>query len=131
MITDPISDMLTRIRNASAANKAEVALPFSKMKMTIAGILKEEGYIKDVFLAEEGGFKNIKIALKYDKDGDSAIKNIKRVSKPGCRLYSGKDELPTVLNNLGIAIISTSRGLMTNKEAKKSGVGGEILCEVY
>ncbi len=131
MTHDPISDMLTRIRNASAIGKTEVVLPYSKMKFAIANILKEEGYINDVKEVSEGKFKELKIVLKYKKDGKSSIKKIRRISKPGLRLYAGKNELPTVLNNLGIAIISTPRGIMTNKTAKDSGLGGEIICEVY
>ena len=137
-MTDPIADMLTRIRNASAVKKYEVVLPMSKMKFEIAQILKKEGWINDASVIKIPSVKNktarfdqIKLVLKYKKSGRSAITNIKRISKPGLRIYVGKDELPRVLNNLGIAIISTSKGLMTNKEAKQVGLGGEVICEIY
>lgn len=135
---DPISDMLTRIRNASAINKPEVVMPYSKMKHQVANILHDEGYIGKVTKVEpstdiEGGsrFVTLRIGLKYDQERKPIIQNLKRISKPGLRVYKGSHELPVVLNNLGIAIISTSQGLMTNKTAKKHGVGGEIVCEVY
>ncbi len=131
-MTDPIADMLTRIRNASAVKKPEVMIPFSKVKFNIVEILKNEGYIDNIEVREERkDRKQLIIKLKYNKEGNSVITGIKRISKPGRRLYTGKNELPRVLNNLGIAIISTSRGLMTNKQAKKEGVGGEIICELY
>ncbi len=137
-MTDPIADMLTRIRNASAVKKYEVVLPMSKMKFEIAQILKKEGWINDTSVIKAVSAKNktakfdqLKIVLKYKKSGRPAISNIKRISKPGLRIYVGKDELPRVLNNLGIAIISTSKGLMTNKEAKQVGLGGEVICEIY
>ncbi|MFZ5365073.1 MAG: 30S ribosomal protein S8 [Patescibacteria group bacterium] len=129
MLTDTIADMLTRIRNASAVKKAEVTMPYSKLKFAIAQILKQEGYIKDVQKKEEK-FGEISIALKYT-NGQPAIRNIKRVSKTGRRIYVGKDHMPRVLNNLGIAIVSTSKGIMTNKQARKAGVGGEVICEIY
>lgn len=130
MMTDPIADMLTRIRNASAIGKDEVVFPFSKMKFNIAKILEQEGYIeKAEKIDKEHG--SIKIVIKYDENRQPAMKNIKKVSKPGKRVYINKDNLPSVLNNLGIAIISTSQGILTNKEAQKRGVGGEIICEVY
>ncbi|MEK7098178.1 MAG: 30S ribosomal protein S8 [Patescibacteria group bacterium] len=132
---DPIADMLTRIRNASAVRKEEVVLPMSKIKFNIAKILETNGWVgkvEEVKAGKEGSaFNQIRIVLKYDKDGNSVIKSIKRVSKPGLKIYKGKNELPKVLNNFGIAVISTSQGLMTNKEAAKKGVGGEIICEVY
>lgn len=140
---DPISDMLTRIRNASAVKKSEVVLPFSKIKMAIAEILEKEGYVEKVEKiagAKEGevkavdnkikNFDTIRIVLKY-QDGQTVIRNLKRISKPGRRIYKKKNELPVVLNKLGIAIISTPQGIMTNKEAKKAGLGGEVLCEIY
>ena len=137
-MTDPIADMLTRIRNASAVQKHEVVLPMSKIKYEIAKILKREGWIYDVEVIKSHGSKNksfvfdeLKILLKYKKSGRSVISNLKRISKPGLRLYTSKDNLPRVLNNLGIAIISTPKGLMTNKEARKQGLGGEIICEIY
>lgn len=133
-MTDPIADMLTRIRNALAVKKPEVVLPFSKIKMEIAEILKQSGYIKEVEKIEKGNndsnHDEIKIYLKY-QGSQPAITSLKRISKPGRRLYVPSDKLPVVLNNLGIAIISTSQGLMTNKEAKKKKLGGEIICEIY
>ena len=135
---DPIADMLTRIRNASAVNKHEVVLPMSKIKFEIAKILKTEGWINDVEVLKTGKgkrattvFDELRIALKYKKNGVSAITNIKRISKPGLKIYANKENLPRVLNNMGIAILSTPQGLMTNKEARKKGLGGEVLCEVY
>lgn len=134
---DPIADMLTRIRNASAVKKFEVILPMSKIKLEVAKILEKEGWIQKVEAVKGGGedvssrFDQLKIVLKYKKSGRPAITSLKRVSKPGLRVYAKKDELPKVLNNLGIAIISTPQGIMTNKEARKKGVGGEILCEIY
>lgn len=133
-MTDPIADMLTRIRNAMAVKKTEVILPSSKIKFAVAEILKQTGYIKKVekLSKQEAGtpYEQIKITLKYNGT-QSAITKITRVSKPGHRIYASKDALPVVLNHLGIAIISTSQGLMTNKEAKKKGLGGEVICEVY
>lgn len=139
MIQDPISDMLTRIRNAAAVGKPEVVLPYSKLKHQIANILQKEGYVGAVAKEEgqsaaekqEQRFASLRIGLRYDDARQPAFQSIKRVSKPGLRIYRGKDELPIVLNNMGIAIISTSQGLMTNIEAKKVGVGGEVICEVY
>lgn len=136
-MTDPIADMLTRIRNASTVKKAEILLPMSKMKHKIALILKEEGWVYDVDVVKasadpkKSAFDQLKIVLKYKKSGKSAITSIKRISKPGLRAYSKKIELPRVLNNLGIAIVSTSKGLMTNKQARKEGLGGEVICEIY
>jgi len=133
-MTDPIADMLTRIRNALAVNKPEVILPFSKMKMVLAEILKEQGYIKSVEKvvqsSQSTNHNEIRIVLKY-KEGQPAITSLKRISKPGHRVYASKDKLPVVLNNLGIAIISTSQGVMTNKKAKAKNLGGEIICEIY
>ncbi|MCD4761737.1 30S ribosomal protein S8 [bacterium] len=132
-MTDPISDMLTRIRNASAVKKQEVVLPLSKIKIEIAKILKQEGWIYDFDVAKttNSKFDELKLILKYKKSGKSVITRIKRISKPGLRIYVKKDNLPKVLNNLGIAIISTPKGLMTNKGARKQGLGGEIICEIY
>ncbi len=130
-MTDPIADMLTRMRNALAVRKPEVILPFSKIKMNIAEILKKRGYILDVQEVQEpGSFKQIKITLKYNGK-EPAISSLNRISKPGHRKYVTKDELPVVLNSLGIAIISTSQGLMTNKDAKKKSLGGEVICEIF
>jgi len=137
-MTDPIADMLTRIRNAFTINKSNIVLPMSKIKYEIAKILKKEGWIVDVEVIKNKSDKNksfifdeLRIILKYKKSGRSAITNIKRISKPGLRIYVNKYNLPKVLNNLGIAIISTPNGLMTNKEARKKGVGGEVICEIY
>ena len=129
MYTDPIADMLTRIRNAAKVRKPDVLVPFSKIKFAIAQILEKEGYVLTVERVEDVR-PMIKIRLKYSGK-QSLISAIDRVSKPGHRKYATKDELPVVRNNFGMAIISTSRGLMTNKQAKKDGVGGEILCSIY
>lgn len=129
MNTDPISDMLTRIRNASMVRKAEARVPHSKLKLAIAKILVDAGYIAS-FEKISAGHGEIRIVLKYDK-GASAISNIKRISKPGHRTYKGYGELPRVLSDRGIAIVSTSQGVMTNKEARKRKLGGEVLCEVF
>lgn len=128
-MTDPIADMLTRLRNALAVKKAEVIIPCSKIKLAIADILKKNGYIVD-YEKTDDNYGEIKVVLKY-RDGKPAITFLKRISKPGRRVYVPKDEIPVVLNSLGIAIISTSQGVMTNKSAKKAGVGGEVLCEIY
>ena len=131
-MTDPIADMLTRIRNANTAKHDTVDVPASKMKEAIANILLEEGYIKAVDIIEEGKFKTIRITLKYGKDkNEKIITGIKRISKPGLRVYAGKDELPKVLGGLGIAIISTNKGVLTDKEARKEQVGGEVLAFVW
>jgi small subunit ribosomal protein S8 len=129
MLTDPISDMLTRIRNAMMARKKEVVIPASNIKFAVAKIMEEEKYIGSVERKDEN-HGEIHIQLKYDK-GVSVIKNIKRVSKPGRRVYVACDELPRVLNGYGIAIISTSRGIMTNRKAYKEHLGGEVICEIY
>ena len=131
MITDPIADMLTRIRNAQAVRKSEVLIPFSKLKFELAKILKHENYIQELERIEESKFPQIRIVLKYDQNKLGVIANIRRVSKPGKRIYVSKNNIPSVLNNLGIMIISTSNGLMTNKEARRKGIGGEILCELW
>lgn len=134
---DPIADMLTRIRNASKVKKASVYIPFSKIKLEIAKILKREGFIAGyeeikpgTAEAEDRVFGGIMVTLKYE-GGKSVISNIQRVSKPGNRVYVSKVEMPRILNDLGVAIISTSSGIMTNKEARKSGLGGEIMCEIF
>jgi small subunit ribosomal protein S8 len=131
MYTDPIADMLTRIRNAQAVRKGEVLIPFSKLKFEIAKVLKHEKYVNEFAKVEEGNFPQIKIVLKYDDNKEPGIRNIQRVSTPGQRVYVNSAKIPKILNNLGIAIISTSQGLMTNKEAKRKGVGGEVLCEIW
>ena len=130
MMTDPIADMLTRIRNALMVGKEEVEIPGSKLKKEIARILKEEGFIEDYRVEENPVQDKIIIKLKYYK-GESVIRGLRRVSKPGRRVYVSKDELPNVLGGLGIAIISTSKGVMTNKQAKKLGIGGEYICDVW
>ena len=131
-MTDPIADMLTRIRNANTAKHDTVDVPSSKMKLAIAKILLDEGYIKSYDLVDNGNFKDIHITLKYGKDkNEKIITGLKRISKPGLRVYAGKDELPRVLGGLGIAIISTNQGVVTDKEARKLGVGGEVLAFVW
>ena len=130
-ITDPIADMLTRLRNASAARHDSVDVPSSKMKKAIAEILLEEGYIKSFQIVEDGGQGMIKITLKYTATGEKAITGIRRVSKPGLRVYAPADELPQVLRGLGVAVISTSRGVMTDKQARAAHVGGEVLAFVW
>lgn len=130
MMTDPIADMLTRLRNAAAIRKEEVVLPHSRMKYDIVKILEKEGFVSGVEKIDAKPAPQLKVALKYDKDG-SVFRHVSRVSKPGRRVYAGKTELPKVLNDLGIAIVSTSAGMMTNKEARKRGLGGEIVCEIY
>ena len=129
---DPIADMLTRIRNANTAKHDTVDIPSSKMKLAIADILVEEGYIKKYDLIDEGSFKTIRIALKYGADrNEKIITGLKRISKPGLRVYAGKDELPKVLGGLGIAIISTNQGVVTDKKARTLQVGGEVLAYVW
>lgn len=130
-MTDPIADMLTKIRNAIQARHKEVQLQASGLKQEIARILKEEGYIKDYAARKEGTKAFLKIQLKYTPSKKSAISNIKRVSKPGLRVYVEKDEIPKVLSGLGVSIISTSKGLMTDKDAREKGVGGELICTIY
>jgi small subunit ribosomal protein S8 len=131
MNIDPIADMLTRIRNAQAVKKTEVLVPFSKIKFEIAKILKHEDYIASVDKVEEVNFPQLKIALKYNEDKQPAIQSIQRVSRPGQRVYVSKNNIASILNNFGISVISTSAGLMTGKEAKRKGIGGEIICEVW
>ena len=131
-MSDPIADMLTRIRNANAAKHDTVDVPSSKMKLAIAKILLDEGYITKYDLVEDGCFKTIHITLKYGADkNEKIISGIKRISKPGLRVYAGKEELPSVLGGLGIAIISTNQGVITDKEARKLNVGGEVLAFVW
>jgi small subunit ribosomal protein S8 len=126
---DPISDMLTRIRNAQLVGHAEVAMPASRLKASIAKVLKDEGYIDDYALRESGPKKELAIALKYYA-GRPVIERLERVSKPGLRVYKGRDDIPRVMNGLGVAILSTSRGVMTDRKARADGVGGEVLCIV-
>jgi small subunit ribosomal protein S8 len=128
-MSDPIADMLTRIRNAQSARKVQVSMPNSKVKVGIARVLKEEGYITDFRVDENGSKPNLEITLKYFQ-GRGVIDNISRASRPGLRIYRGKDELPRVLDGLGIAIVSTSRGFMTDAAARSAGHGGEIICYV-
>ena len=131
-MTDPIADMLTRIRNANTAKHDTVDVPSSKMKLAIAEILFNEGYIKKYEVIEDGIFKTIHITLKYGKDkNEKIITGLKRISKPGLRVYAGKDELPRVLGGLGVAIISTNKGILTDKEARKQQVGGEVLAFIW
>lgn len=130
-MTDPIADMLTRIRNAIQARQQEVIMPASGVKLEIAKILKEEGYIKDVSSFKEDSRSLLKVALKFGPTKKYSITSLKRVSKPGLRKYVGKEEIPKVLNGLGIAIISTSKGLMTDRKAREQGVGGELICTIY
>ena len=131
MNTDPIADMLTRIRNANIVSHPEVSMPSSKLKVELAKLLKEEGYITDYEVKENGCFKTLSIILKYDEAGNPVIANLKRVSKPGLRNYSKSKDLPKVLGGLGIAIISTSKGILTDRKARKENVGGEVLCYVW
>ncbi|CDA68431.1 MAG: 30S ribosomal protein S8 [Clostridium sp.] len=131
-MSDPIADMLTRIRNANTAKHDTVDVPSSKMKLAIAQILLEEGYIKKYDIVEEGNFKTIRITLKYNADKtERIISGIKRISKPGLRVYAGKEDLPKVLGGLGIAIISTNQGVVTDKKARELQVGGEVLAFVW
>ena len=131
LVNDPIADMLTRIRNALIARHEEVIIPASNMKKSIAKILLDEGYIKSVDYIEDGLQGKIKITLKYAQGKESVIKGLKRISKPGLRVYAKNEEIPKVLGGLGIAIISTSKGVMADKEARASGVGGEVLAFIW
>ncbi len=131
-MSDPIADMLTRIRNANTAKHDTVDIPSSKMKLAIAEILLNEGYIKKYDVIEDGSFKTIRVTLKYGQDkNEKIISGLKRISKPGLRVYAGKDDLPKVLGGLGIAIISTNKGILTDKEARKQHVGGEVLAFIW
>jgi len=128
-MTDPISDMLTRIRNAQAVGKTAVGIPSSKLKVSIAQVLKEEGYIEDFAVQDKEGKQELEINLKYYA-GQPVIERIERVSRPGLRIYRGHDDLPKVMNGLGVAIVSTSKGVMTDRKARATGIGGEVLCIV-
>lgn len=128
-MSDPIADMLTRIRNAQAADKVSVSMPSSKLKVAIAKVLKDEGYIDDFAVRENGAKPMLELALKYYA-GRPVIARIERVSRPGLRIYKGSGDIPKVLNGLGVAIVSTSQGVMTDKKARAAGVGGEVLCIV-
>lgn len=129
--SDPIADMLTRVRNAQSSRHQKVDVPASSLKMEIARILKEEGYIMNFKLADEGPQKLIRIYLKYTAANEPAIAHINRVSRPGCRVYVGSKEIPRVLGGLGINILTTPRGVMTGRTARKEGIGGELLCQVW
>ena len=131
MLTDPIADMLTRIRNANNAKHKTVNIPSSKVKVRIADILVKEGYVKDYELLEEGVKKTIRLSLKYDERNARALTGLKRISKPGLRVYAANKDLPKVLNGLGTAIISTNLGIITDKEARKNNVGGEVLAFIW
>jgi small subunit ribosomal protein S8 len=129
--TDPIADMLTRIRNAQQALHKNTVMPASKMKIEIAKILQEEGYIESFEVKQSGQWPELELGFRYGKNNERVISGIKRISKPGLRVYAKKDNMPKVLGGLGIAILSTSRGLMTNKEARKENIGGEVLAFVW
>ena len=128
-MTDPIADMLTRIRNAQMVGQVEVNMPCSKVKVSIAQVLKDEGYIEDFAVRDEGVHRELRIGLRYYA-GRPVIERLERVSKPGLRVYKGRDHLPKVMNGLGVAIVSTSRGVMTDRKARATGIGGEVLCIV-
>ena len=129
MMTDPIADFLTRIRNGQSASKVEVCMPSSRLKCAIANVLKDEGYITDFTTGDESGKQMLTVTLKY-YDGKPVIERLERASRPGLRLYKGKDELPSIQNGLGVAIISTSKGVMSDRQARAAGQGGEVLCIV-
>lgn len=131
MTTDPIADMLTRVRNALKARHQKVDVPASKLKAEVARILKEEGYIVNYKQAEEGSLKTIRIYLKYTPANQPAIAHLERVSRPGCRVYIGSKDVPRVLGGLGINILTTPKGVMTGRAARKEGIGGELLCQVW
>ncbi len=128
-MTDPIADMLTRIRNAQMAGQVDVSMPCSNLKISIAQVLKDEGYVEDYAVREDGVKKLLRIGLKYYA-GRPVIERLERISKPGLRVYKGRDNLPKVMNGLGVAIVSTSRGVMTDRKARATGVGGELICIV-
>ena len=130
-MSDPIADMLTRIRNANSSKHKTVDVPASNIKLAIANILAEEGYIKSFEEIKDNTQGVIRITLKYDEKGTRVIDGLKRISKPGLKVYAGKEELPKVLNGLGIAIISTSKGILTDKQARELGIGGEVICYVW
>jgi len=128
-MSDPIADMLTRIRNAQVVQKTTVLMPSSKVKVAIANVLKDEGYIEDFVVTEVDGKTELKIGLKYYA-GRPVIERLERVSRPGLRIYKGKDDIPSVMNGLGVAIVSTPKGVMTDRKARATGVGGEVICYV-
>ena len=131
VMTDPIADMLTRIRNASNQKHSAVDIPMSKLKLEMARILRESGFVVNYSVDGEGKDKKISVRLKYSRNDVPIITGLKRISKPGCRVYVGKDEVPRVIGGIGIAILSTSRGLLSDKEARKDKVGGEVLCYIW
>ncbi len=131
MNTDPIADMLTRIRNANQVSHREVEMPASNLKVELAKLLKSEGYISDYSVKEVGKFKVLNVALKYDSQNNPVITNLQRVSKPGLRTYSKAKNLPQVLGGMGIAVVSTSKGLLTDRKARKENVGGEVVCYIW
>lgn len=131
VLTDPIADMLTRIRNANMAEKKTVQMPHSKMKSELARLLKSEGFIKDYTMENEGGKSVLNIFLKYTVEREPIIQGLRRISKPSCRKYVASDEIPRVLGGIGVAILSTSSGVMTDNEARKQKVGGEVLCYIW
>ncbi len=130
-MTDPIADMLTRIRNALKASHEEVDIPSSKLKINLSKIMKAEGYIRNFKIISDGQHKNIRIFLKYDEEGVPIINGLKRISKPSCRIYKGCADVPKVLNGYGTNIVSTSKGLITDREARKLNVGGEVICSLW
>lgn len=130
-MTDPIADMLTRVRNANSVKHESLEVPASNIKKELARILLEEGFIKGYDVVEDGKQGIIKIQLKYGRNGEKVISGIKRISKPGMRVYAGKEDVPKVLNGLGISIVSTSKGIITDREARKQNVGGEVICYVW
>jgi small subunit ribosomal protein S8 len=131
MLTDPVADMLTRIRNANKALHDRAEMPSSKLKVEIARILKEEGYIRDYHVAEDGSHPTLVIELKYGRSRERVLTDLKRISKPGRRIYARKDRLPRVLGGMGTAILSTSRGVVTSRTAEAQGIGGEVICFVW
>ena len=130
-LTDPVADFLARVRNAIHARHPKLDVPASKLKLELARILKEEGYIASFKAVEEEGHKVLRLYLKYGSNNESAITNLNRISRPGCRVYVGRNEIPRVLGGLGINILTTPKGVMTGRQARKQGVGGELLCEVW
>ncbi len=130
-LSDPIADMLTRIRNASAARKPEVVMPSSRIKVGIAEILQREGFVSEVAIDGEGAGRTLRMKLKYTPDEKPVIQGLQRISRPGCRAYAGSDRVPRVRNGIGVAILTTSNGLMTGREARRARVGGEVLCHVW
>lgn len=130
-LTDPVADFLTRIRNAIRARHQKVDVPASRLKLEMARILKEEGYISNFKPVEEEGRKLLRVYLKYSNSNEAVISNLERISRPGCRVYVGHDEIPRVLGGMGINILTTPRGVMTGRQARREGVGGEILCAVW